>query len=645
VKHVKFHLNRFLHRVRIHGGEFDTSARAMYRDEVVYPLQAELRIVRSSTIERKQMSTKTTFKRIALVTVAALGFGVLATVPSQAAVQADQMTLSSATGSTTVGTAVSVDVVSSFLQETSSDTFTISLSYDAAPAGITASEVAFSSIIAATGDLGSPTVDTGTAVGNSRQAHISAAAAASIKKTLTVKLTPTKAGTYVIKFTPAIAGVTTAPVSTAKTWTVTVVAKTIGSRSAFIGVTNISTDTQTADALAASLSFAATANTTAKARLDVAQVYGTSGNDTATAADGGAVVVSIDKGLVSKTNDYSAAAAQVTTAAATSGPGGFAAYPYWIFSNGTVGKATITITVGGVALTSKTVTFFGTASALAVSDLTTGQDTFVKAAGSTTRTIVANDSVGTALGTLPTGLTVKSSDTSVATVTISSGTVTITGVKAGTATITVTDPATTSAAAPVSFTATVAVARPTAAPTVTFDAASYEVGSLVTMTVSANMSDSASAELFTSSSLKLSASVVASGTAIPTDGKFAIVGGKATYKFYAPAVSGTLYATGTTGGAVDITTAATVSASVKITNASADAAQAAAEEATAAANDATDAALSAAEAAEAATAMAQEAVDAVAELSAQVTSLISALRAQITALTNLVVKIQKKVKA
>jgi len=82
-----------------------------------------------------------------------------------------------------------------------------------------------------------------------------------------------------------------------------------------------------------------------------------------------------------------------------------------------------------------------------------------------------------------------------------------------------------------------------------------------------------------------------------------------------------------------------------VVNVDSAAAQAAAEEATAAANDATDAALSAAEAAEAATAMAQEAVDAVAELSAQVTSLISALRAQITALTNLVVKIQKKVKA
>jgi hypothetical protein len=39
--------------------------------------QAELRIVRGSTNERKQMSTKTTFKRISLVTVAALSIGVL----------------------------------------------------------------------------------------------------------------------------------------------------------------------------------------------------------------------------------------------------------------------------------------------------------------------------------------------------------------------------------------------------------------------------------------------------------------------------------------------------------------------------------------------------------------------------------------
>jgi len=77
----------------------------------------------------------------------------------------------------------------------------------------------------------------------------------------------------------------------------------------------------------------------------------------------------------------------------------------------------------------------------------------------------------------------------------------------------------------------------------------------------------------------------------------------------------------------------------------AQAATDAAAEATDAANAATDAANAAAEAADAATAAAQDAADAVAALSAQVAALISGLKAQLTALTNLVIKIQKKVKA
>jgi hypothetical protein len=71
----------------------------------------------------------------------------------------------------------------------------------------------------------------------------------------------------------------------------------------------------------------------------------------------------------------------------------------------------------------------------------------------------------------------------------------------------------------------------------------------------------------------------------------------------------------------------------------------AAAEATDAANAATDAANAAAEAADAATAAAQDAADAVAALSTQVATYISNLRKQITALTNLVIKIQKKVNA
>jgi protocatechuate 3,4-dioxygenase beta subunit len=90
------------------------------------------------------------------------------------------------------------------------------------------------------------------------------------------------------------------------------------------------------------------------------------------------------------------------------------------------------------------------------------------------------------------------------------------------------------------------------------------------------------------------------------------------------------------------------SATVSVTDAASSNASAAADaaaEATDAANAATDAANAAAEAADAATAAAQDAADAVAALSAQVASLISGLKAQLTALTNLVIKIQKKVKA
>jgi hypothetical protein len=84
----------------------------------------------------------------------------------------------------------------------------------------------------------------------------------------------------------------------------------------------------------------------------------------------------------------------------------------------------------------------------------------------------------------------------------------------------------------------------------------------------------------------------------------------------------------------------------------AQAASDAAAEATDAANAATDAANAAAEAADAATAAAQDAADAVAALSVQVSEQIAALRAQndslrkqLIALTNLIIKIQKKVKA
>jgi len=122
----------------------------------------------------------------------------------------------------------------------------------------------------------------------------------------------------------------------------------------------------------------------------------------------------------------------------------------------------------------------------------------------------------------------------------------------------------------------------------------------------------------------------------------------ATYAFTASAAGTSVLAEDGVGASFDAAGVASATATVAADTTTADSAQAAADaaaEATDAANAATDAANAAAEAADAATAAAQDAADAVAALSTQVSEMVNALKKQITALTNLVIKIQKKVKA
>jgi hypothetical protein len=124
----------------------------------------------------------------------------------------------------------------------------------------------------------------------------------------------------------------------------------------------------------------------------------------------------------------------------------------------------------------------------------------------------------------------------------------------------------------------------------------------------------------------------------------------ATDVFTVPATAGTAttaeaYVGGDIAPAGNNTVTVAIVGAPSATETTAQGAADAAAEATDAANAATDAANAAAEAADAATAAAQDAADAVAALSTQVTEMVSALKKQITALTNLVIKIQKKVKA
>jgi hypothetical protein len=224
-----------------------------------------------------------------------------------------------------------------------------------------------------------------------------------------------------------------------------------------------------------------------------------------------------------------------------------------------------------------------------------------------------------------------------------------------TATITarVVDPAVTTSTAYISAAAvTVTTGSSVNSVAITTDKASYTAGEQMIVTVTAKDSsgnpvyDGAPlAALSSNKSVQGLSNVATSFTGGVADSISRDTDGTVlqTYRVFAPASGGefSIY--------LDYTAAATLTSqratwTGTVTDGTADAVDAA-QEATEAANAATDAANAAAEAADAATAAAQDAQAAVADLAAQVATLISGIKAQITRLTNLVVKIQKKVNA
>ena len=130
--------------IRILRGERDASARATH-------LEAATRKFLVTTNERKQMSTTTNFKRIALVAVAALGLGVLSAVPSSAAVSGVTVTVTNGTSTLQTGTTggksdtSTAAVVNVTGLVGSGDSITITAASKAVPAG--ASRVALIGIL------------------------------------------------------------------------------------------------------------------------------------------------------------------------------------------------------------------------------------------------------------------------------------------------------------------------------------------------------------------------------------------------------------------------------------------------------------------------------------------------------------------
>ena len=117
--------SKFLRRVRIHGRECGAVARALRHKIEVNPLSAVDRKVLFTTNERKEMSSKTFFKRIALTAIAALGAGLISVAPSAALVTANTLTIDAATDAINTGDTATAVFSHSFVQSAASDSVTV----------------------------------------------------------------------------------------------------------------------------------------------------------------------------------------------------------------------------------------------------------------------------------------------------------------------------------------------------------------------------------------------------------------------------------------------------------------------------------------------------------------------------------------
>jgi hypothetical protein len=357
-----------------------------------------------------------------------------------------------------------------------------------------------------------------------------------------------------------------------------------------------------------------------------------------------------------------------------------------IWSTGTAGTATITATSdGGVVLATKTVTFSGKATAIAVTTTTKKVIEAGTADGSSAAfRITATDAGGrNVLGVSPAivssnvaAISGGSCSDAVGAVTDGVYSCTLTTVAtstsgmAATLTVRIPDPAVTTATAALGpwLTTTYDVTMGGAVETfvLTTDKATYDPGTAMVVTATAK-DDAGNAPYDGQAGPTLRANKQLGGTAAGTtitmnayyDGVSTSQTRSAAVRtmtsettLYAPAASGAFIISGLDGQATPAEVKVTATVGDDGATAAANAASDAAAEAIDAANAATDAANLAAEAADAATVAAEEARDAadaataaVEALATEVATLMAALKAQITTLANTVAKIAKKVKA
>jgi hypothetical protein len=604
------------------------------------------------------MSTKTNFKRIALVAVASLGLGVLSSVPSQAVVSIGSLTLTTSNGTATkikADTTGAGSVTVRWTSITASDSVAISSVVKSVPTGATAPNVVFSgkdTLTAAVATVLNPasvnsSLDGGQTPGQStaaptigyayqyRDSAIATSATGYNSATFRVQidsLTSTRvAGTYTYTITavpytytagigvaPTFAGNNTLDYSRAVTAEVSIViaataaestVSSAANSSAWIATTSALADAATGDA-AINVAAAVSATNAAKAYIDV-DILNASGS-------------AVDESVTVTTNIGQVGTATIrgksVVLATTSG-----SIEVLVYSDGTAGTATITITTPTITFPSKTVKFYAAAPSTIVASVLNS----APGVGTTTLVVgaVAKDSNGNAytadLYVSSDALTVIS-DTAAAcsyNSTNSRHECSVTGVIAGSAKITVRDKA--SGATIVSSNAVDLTVTSSAPATVklAFDKATYAPGEKATLLISVLDSAGKSvkaqtfSDLFATGGITLSTAAgngsetVTAISAMTVSLASYALGSLTTpvkaYTLYMPNTGGTFKATATGGTSLALAGQVEVSASATVTD---------------------------------------NAAAALAAVTALATT-VASLKTLITTLTNLVLKIQKKVKA
>ena len=529
------------------------------------------------------------FKKIAIGIAAAMSLSVLSALPSRAAVISPTLAISTASSNINAGETATATVTLSYISETSADTATILSAMFSQPSG--ASRNATLSLL----ETNTATVSI---AANKLTADVNSTTNTTGYVTAKFQLTldsVTAAGTYVVNI------ITTKPnPGPSVSWTVTVKAPDL--------VPVASTTTSILNS-----------GETTSATVD-ASVYAPK----AVSSDAAGVIVLTQKNAAGGTASESVTA--TITGAGLLGHGSNAttisalgrsiivpAGNYiGVFADGTAGVGTITLsTAAGVVLATEKVTFYGDIASI---ELTSVKSVIAVGSNATTVKAVAKDASGVTVGAgtlyaYSSDVTIVSDSATAVAISDGVATFSITGVKTGSAALTVKSGTV--------FSNVVAVRVEGSAATVkiAFDKASYAPGEAATVSVQVldasglPLSGKTHANLFTSTGISStyafgSGSDVLTSASVTTDTTTV----KA-YKVFMPMAAGVVTVSATGGTSLPTAGQVAVSASATVVDKSA------------------------------------EALSLVQILSAQITAFITKINAQITTLTDLVMKIQKKVKA